>query len=210
MDSTATYVERVNAGRTVLPIAFDYGQRHKREIHAARLVAEVLGAEPLKVVNLLSLQSVASGSSQLGDLPVPHGHYADETMKATVVPNRNMIMLALASAYAISEGAAEVAYAAHAGDHAIYPDCRPQFAEAMRTAMALCDYDSRAPLLVTPWINSSKADIASWGAAHKVPFYLTYSCYEGREKHCGLCGTCVERKEAFQLAGLVDFTEYEA
>jgi 7-cyano-7-deazaguanine synthase len=215
LDSTTLLYERMDSGRHVLPISFDYGQRHGRELQHARAIHSTLTHErgldnisPLIVSDLYALRHVGRGSSQLGDLPVPHGHYAEESMKATVVPNRNMIMLALATAYAISNGAVEVAYAAHAGDHAIYPDCRPQFSEALRQAIALCDYASRAPLLVTPFINHSKSDIVVKASAWSVPLHMTYSCYEGGERHCGLCGTCVERKEAFVLAAVEDPTDY--
>jgi 7-cyano-7-deazaguanine synthase len=215
LDSTVLLASTLHAGRQVLPIAFDYGQRHRQELFAAREIQRAFrypkgdwDVHSLKIVDLDALNTVAKGSSQLGDLPVPHGHYAEESMKATVVPNRNMTMLALATAYAISNGAAEVAYAAHAGDHTIYPDCRPAFAEVMRKAISLCDYESRTPLLVTPFISISKADIVIIGRDLSAPMHLTYSCYEGREHHCGLCGTCVERKEAFEVAGVKDPTQY--
>jgi 7-cyano-7-deazaguanine synthase len=210
LDSTTLLAERRSEGRVVLPIAFNYSQRHLKELEAADDVAKHYGLT-LKVVNLQGLYDVVRGaSSQTGDDPVPHGHYADESMRVTVVPNRNMTFLAVATAYAIAQGAAEICYAAHAGDHAIYPDCRPQFADAMRLAIALCDYPERTPILVTPFVRWSKASIVAIGADMKVPYELTYSCYEGRLAHCGLCGTCVERKEAFVLASVPDPTVYES
>jgi 7-cyano-7-deazaguanine synthase len=128
-------------------------------------------------------------------------------MKLTIVPNRNMLLLATAGAYALSRDTHTVAYAAHAGDHTIYPDCRPQFVSAMQLAFERCDF---TPLtLHAPFLSITKADIVTLGASLHVPFALTYSCYEGREAHCGRCGTCTERKEAFQLAGVPDPTEYE-
>jgi 7-cyano-7-deazaguanine synthase len=151
------------------------------------------------------------GSSQTDkSVPVPEGHYEEESMKQTVVPNRNMILLALAGAWAISTKSDAIAYAAHSGDHAIYPDCRPEFTEAMSDALRLCDWHEvklmRPFLYPTPM---SKADIVKLGTSLGVPFELTWSCYKGGEKHCGKCGTCVERVEAFQLAGVEDPTEYE-
>jgi 7-cyano-7-deazaguanine synthase len=128
-------------------------------------------------------------------------------MRVTVVPNRNMILLAVAIGHAIASGADAVAYGAHAGDHAVYPDCRPAFAEAMAEAAGLCHYDPGVTLL-RPFIDRTKADIVRLGAALGVPFALTWSCYEGGVRHCGRCGTCVERREAFTLAGVPDPTEY--
>ena len=117
------------------------------------------------------------------------------------------MMLSVAAAYAITIGASTVAYAAHTGDHAIYPDCRPEFIQAMYSALRLCHFDNGIRLY-TPYDTMSKADIAKDGEQLGVPYSLTWSCYEGGEKHCGLCGTCVERKEAFQLAEVPDPTEY--
>lgn len=128
-------------------------------------------------------------------------------MKKTVVPNRNMILLAVAIAKAVSVGARFVAYGAHAGDHAIYPDCRPEFVEAMKTAAGLADWTKVE--ILAPFIKSTKADIAKTGARLGVPFEMTWSCYKGGEIHCGKCGTCTERREAFQLAKIDDPTKYE-
>jgi 7-cyano-7-deazaguanine synthase len=127
-------------------------------------------------------------------------------MKATVVPNRNMILLSLAAGHAISIQYDTVAYAAHAGDHTIYPDCRPAFADAMEQALKLADWESIS--LFRPFVNWSKADLVKRGNEIGVPFEHTWSCYAGGEKHCGKCGTCVERKEAFELVGLSDPTCY--
>jgi len=137
---------------------------------------------------------------------VPAGHYTNETMKLTVVPNRNMIMLSVAIGWAVSGKADAVAYAAHAGDHTIYPDCRPAFIEAIRQAAALCDWH-RVELL-TPFVGKTKRDIVRLGAELDVPFGQTWSCYVGGEVHCGRCGTCVERREAFKSAGVDDPTVY--
>jgi 7-cyano-7-deazaguanine synthase len=128
-------------------------------------------------------------------------------MKATIVPNRNMILIAIAGAYAISVRADCIAYAAHAGDHAIYPDCRPEFISIMEQAIAIADWQS--VLLASPFAHRTKADIVRMGATLGVPFEDTWSCYKGGERHCGLCGTCIERREAFILAGIEDAVEYE-
>jgi 7-cyano-7-deazaguanine synthase len=141
------------------------------------------------------------------DIAVPHGHYTDESMKVTVVPNRNMVLLSVAIAEAISTGCENVAIAAHIGDHTIYPDCRAMFLLAMRDAARECHFE---PIeILAPFIACTKAEIVHDGAELKVPFELTWSCYEGKAFHCGECGTCVERKEAFQIAGVTDPTVYE-
>ncbi|NBQ03100.1 MAG: 7-cyano-7-deazaguanine synthase, partial [Opitutae bacterium] len=135
------------------------------------------------------------------------GHYAEESMKSTVVPNRNMILLALAGGHALSLGFDTIAYAAHAGDHTIYPDCRPEFADAMDTALSLADWNTLS--LHRPFVDMTKSDLVSLGAELDAPLHLTWSCYAGNEIHCGKCGTCVERKEAFALAKIPDPTKYE-
>jgi 7-cyano-7-deazaguanine synthase len=205
MDSAVMVADLLAGGFDVEALSFDYGQRHALELDAARAVAAHYGIAQriLKV----ALHELAPTSSQTNaEIAVPLGHYADESMRVTVVPNRNMVMLALAISRAIAADSRIVAYACHQGDHAIYPDCRPRFVDAMREAARLCDY---LPVqIVTPFLEMTKAQIASVGAALAVPFHLTYSCYQGKAKHCGECGTCVERREAFDLAGISDPTEY--
>jgi 7-cyano-7-deazaguanine synthase len=129
-------------------------------------------------------------------------------MKSTVVPNRNMILLALAGGHALSLGFDTIAYAAHAGDHTIYPDCRPEFADSMNKALGLADWKDLN--LHRPYVEMTKSDIVSLGDRLDAPLHLTWSCYAGGEIHCGKCGTCVERKEAFELANIADPTKYEA
>lgn len=191
----------------MVAISFNYGQRHRRELKSATRVCQELGIRHT-VADLSRISHLLAGSSQTSpDVAVPHGHYAEEPMKATVVPNRNMIMLSVAAAWAVSLKFDAVAFAAHAGDHTIYPDCRPEFATAMDRALALCDWSKIR--LYAPFVRKTKTDIVRLGAALGVPFGLTYSCYEGRAKHCGRCGTCVERIEAFRLARVPDPTSYE-
>lgn len=206
MDSTVLLHELLHAGDEVLALSVDYGQRHRVELaHAERIAAE-LGLE-WRVADLSKIAPLLAGSSQTsGDVAVPHGHYAEESMKQTVVPNRNMILLAVAGGWAISRKADRVAYGAHAGDHVIYPDCRPEFAAAMNQALGLADWHKIE--LVCPFVKLTKAQIAARGAELGVDFSLTWSCYEGGDLHCGRCGTCFERREAFTLAGLPDPTEY--
>jgi 7-cyano-7-deazaguanine synthase len=208
LDSTVLVEHLRQAGDEVLALSIDYGQRHRRELEFARVTAERLKIE-WRLADLRSIKPLLAGSSLTSsEVAVPHGHYAEESMKATVVPNRNMIMLAIAAGWALSQKCERIAYGAHAGDHAIYPDCRPEFVEAMRRALSLADWQ---PLeLYTPFLNFSKADIVREGARLVVDFAATWSCYEGGDVHCGQCGTCVERREAFALAGVPDPTTYSA
>lgn len=207
MDSTVLLYHLRSQGYDVRALSVDYGQRHRNELNSARSICRMTGI-PHEVADLRGITHLLKGSS-LTDLEVevPEGHYAEESMKATVVPNRNMIMLSVAIGYAISLKAQFVAYGAHAGDHTIYPDCRPEFAAAINTAALLADWHQIE--LLHPFIRLTKAEIAKRGAELKVPFELTWSCYKGDVRHCGLCGTCVERAEAFTLAGLQDPTEYQ-
>lgn len=203
--ATALYLFK-NKGYEVRCLGIDYGQRHAKELKAAQELAQLAGAD-FQIAGLSELQKFLSGSSQTSDIPVPEGHYTSESMKLTVVPNRNMLMLSTAIGWAISLKYDAVAYAAHAGDHTIYPDCRPEFVQVMSEAARLCDW--HPVQLLTPFLNSTKGEIVRTGAALKVPFEKTWSCYKGTERHCGKCGTCVERKEAFRSAEISDPTIYE-
>lgn len=190
----------------VITISIDYGQRHRKELDCAAEVALFLGLKSSRI-DLSGLGSAYPANALTGSLPVPDGHYAAESMRATVVPNRNMILLAVAAGAAISEDCGAIAYGAHAGDHAIYPDCRPAFADAMGEALSVCHY---SPIqFLRPFIGITKADIVTLGDSLGVPFALTWSCYRGGEIHCGSCGTCVERREAFILAEVSDPTTYD-
>ncbi len=191
------------------PLTIDYGQRHVKECFAARNVCEVRDHNLLvrhKYLNLGVLRSLLP-SSLTGVGEIPEGHYAAETMKSTVVPGRNLIFLSIAAGYAEGMGACKVAYAAHAEDHYIYPDCRPEF--ALATAKAIYHSTGFEVSLIMPFIHNTKMDIIKIGTKFTVPFKMTWSCYKGNEKHCGVCGTCVERREAFVRAGVSDPTEYE-
>lgn len=190
-------------------VSFDYGQRHRKELALAQGCARALGV-PHDVVDLTSIARLlkASALTDLRDVQVPDGHYTEETMRITVVPNRNAIMLAIAFGIAASARAKAVAAAFHSGDHFIYPDCRPDFVESYR-AMQRQALDGLWNIeLYAPFVHMTKADIVRIGAALEVPFAATWSCYKGDEVHCGRCGTCVERQEAFHLAGVDDPTTY--
>jgi 7-cyano-7-deazaguanine synthase len=206
LDSCVLLSRLVAAEQDVFPMSVRYGQRHAhREIRAALDICQAFGLEQRHIVAELP-HWLFAGSALTGSGPIPEGRYDDESMRSTVVPNRNMVFIALATAYAISIGARKVAYAAHAGDHAIYPDCRPDFFAHMSRAV-LRGSDGTV-LLFAPFIDATKADIVRIGATFRAPMQLSYSCYKGGTKHCGVCGTCVERREAFNLAGVPDLTEY--
>ena len=188
-------------------VSFDYGQRHRKELDYAARCAERLGV-PHDLIDLRGIGAALSGSALTDAIDVPDGHYAEETMRITVVSNRNAIMLSIAFGIAAARGAEAVATAVHGGDHFIYPDCRPAFTEAF-AAMQRAALDGYAEVdLYTPFVHRTKADIVREGARHGTPFAETWSCYKGGDIHCGRCGTCVERREAFDLAGVADPTEY--
>ena len=188
-------------------ISFDYGQRHRKEVAFAALAAQRLGV-PHDLIDMSHIGQYLSGSALTDDLDVPDGHYAEDNMKVTVVPNRNAIMLAIAFGVAAAKGADAVAAAVHGGDHFIYPDCRPDFIDAFQ-AMQNKALDGYAQVkLYTPFVHIPKSAIVTEGAKHNTPFADTWSCYKGGERHCGRCGTCVERREAFDIAGIEDPTDY--
>jgi 7-cyano-7-deazaguanine synthase len=206
MDSATLLYDLKIQGYRVHALSFDYGQKHRRELACARTLASLTGT-PHKVLDLRALHDVAASALTREDLAIPGGYYQEESMKQTVVPNRNMALLSLAVSWAITLGAQYVAYGAHSGDHTIYPDCRPAFIESMRKAIALCDWNP--PELIVPYMNLSKQQILEKGHALGVPYRHTWTCYQGGEKACGTCGSCTERLEAFERAGLVDPLEYE-
>jgi 7-cyano-7-deazaguanine synthase len=188
-------------------ISFDYGQRHRKELDFARACADELDTEHI-LMDISNIGRQLTGSALTDDLDVPDGHYAEDTMKITVVPNRNAIMLTIAYGIAASRGADVVATAVHGGDHFIYPDCRPAFTSSFET-MQRYALDGYADIsLFTPYVHVSKAEIAAEGLRLGIDYRKTWSCYKGGETHCGRCGTCVERREAFHLAGGTDPTEY--
>lgn len=191
-------------------LSVDYCQRHKKELAYAERCAERLEAS-FDVVDISGVGRLLSGSALTDDIEVPHGHYAEESMAVTVVPNRNAIMLSIAYGIAVARGAKVVAAAMHAGDHYVYPDCRPEFIEAFDAMQkkAVKGFGDPELQLYAPFIRKTKAQIAEVGASLSVPFEDTWSCYEGGEVHCGLCGTCTERQEAFELAGVPDPTVYQ-
>jgi 7-cyano-7-deazaguanine synthase len=208
MDSSTLlyYVMKTLRKQVVATLSFYYGQTHARELDSAKLISA-----KLKIPNIvidLSLIMRDFKSALTGKSDVPEGHYAQDNMKQTVVPNRNSIMLSIAVGYAISNGANEVYFGPHAGDHAIYPDCRREFVSAFNSAMVIGN--EWTPISVNaPFLFMTKGDIVKLGYSLGVPYKLTWTCYKGGDKACGKCGTCVERLEAFDFAGVKDPIEYE-
>ncbi len=206
MDSVAAFHDALREHEVAACLSFDYGAKHNaREIPFARLHAGNHGI-PHHTISLDFMDRLFTSDLLKSGGAIPDGHYAEESMKQTVVPFRNGIMLAVAAGFAESIGAEGVVIAAHSGDHAIYPDCREPFMLAMGEAMMAGTY-ARIRLL-RPFITMDKAGIASHGTRLGVDFSQTWSCYKGGDIHCGVCGTCVERREAFLMAGLTDPTVY--
>jgi len=186
-------------------LSFNYGQKHKKELLCAAKTCKKLKLEH-KIVDLSGIKDLLK-SALTTNQAIPEGHYADPNMKLTVVPNRNMIMLSIATGYAISNGAKRVFFGAHGGDHAIYPDCRAEFIRQLTMATEICDY---IPVTIeAPYINRNKTDIVKLGLLMGVPYQDTWTCYKGRKLACGKCGSCVERLEAFTKNNIKDPIKYE-
>ena len=209
MDSVSVLYDAHARGHTIaLVLSFHYGSKHNDcELPFAAHHARALGVRH-EVVRLDFVERLFDSALLRSGGAIPDGHYEEQTMRKTVVPFRNGIMLAIAAGVAESAGAGAVVIAAHSGDHAIYPDCREPFMRAMSEAIRAGTYADVE--VQRPFIAMNKAQIAARGAALGVDFAQTWSCYKGGEIHCGACGTCVERREAFILAGVADPTAYLA
>ncbi len=204
LDSTTMLYEYKE--QIALALSFDYGSNHnKKELSFASLHCKRLGIQhiiiPLEFIHQYFHSSLLEGADA-----VPEGEYDDENMRSTVVPFRNGIMLAIAAGMAENNGLKQILMANHSGDHAIYPDCRPEFVKAMDAAIEAGTYDGVR--LFTPYTNLTKTDIARHGKALGIDYSETWSCYKGGEVHCGKCGTCTERREALREAGITDSTVY--
>ena len=206
MDSVAA-LYLANADYEVIgALSFDYGSKHNhKEIPMAEYHCAKLGI-PHVTIRLDFINKLFKSALLQSGGDIPEGHYEELSMKQTVVPFRNGIMLAVSGGFAESHEAEGLVIAAHAGDHAIYPDCREEFMKAMGSALKFGTYAEVE--LLRPFIRNTKAEIAKRGHELGVDFAKTWSCYKGAEVHCGVCGTCVERREAFELAGLTDPTIY--
>lgn len=196
-----------NKDEIALGISFDYGSNHNaREIPFAKMHCERLGIKHI-TINLDFMHQYFKSSLIDGAEAIPEGHYTDDNMKSTVVPFRNGIMLAIAIGIAESNNLDQVFIANHGGDHTIYPDCRPEFINAIDAAATAGTYNNVK--VIAPYTKITKSDIARIGKRLGIDYAETWSCYKGGEVHCGKCGTCVERKEALAEAGIEDKTIYE-
>lgn len=207
MDSFTVLNMAHQEGFEVYALSFDYGQRHKKELEYASRACTELGVKH-KIIDISAINELIGGSSLTSDIAVPEGHYAQASMKQTVVPNRNMILLSMAVGYAVSLEASKVYYGAHSGDHAIYPDCRPEFVERMNDVCAIANYEKVE--IISPFLYQSKIEILAAGLKLALNYNLTWTCYNGREKACGKCGACQERLEAFAKNDCIDPLAYES
>jgi 7-cyano-7-deazaguanine synthase len=218
LDSAVLLAKLSREGKDIYALSFDYGQKHKKELECAKKLSEHYGVIQHEIIKI----PILYGSALTDEIhEIPEGHYESESMKATVVPNRNMIMLSLACAFAEANDISKVYYGAHSGDHHIYWDCRKEFIEAINDVLLLNDNvedmefhgdNKKSPQglqVIAPFINLDKGDIACIGKALNVPFELTYSCYKGQDIPCGKCGSCVERAEAFSKAGWDNSLRFE-
>jgi len=206
MDSFTVLNRAIKDGKQVYALSFDYGQRHVKELTCAKTVCTQLDI-PHKVIDISAINELLAGSSLTDDIDIPEGHYEAENMKSTIVPNRNMILLSLAVGYAVSVGAGQVYYGAHSGDHAIYPDCRPEFVLKMNDVCKIANYESVE--IFSPYLEVNKTAILTDGIAMGLDYSNTWTCYNGREKACGKCGACQERLEAFADNNVNDPISYE-
>lgn len=202
LDSTTALYQLRQEHEVTEALSFDYGQRHKRELVSAKNICDDLKI-PHQIIDLSHLNGLLQGSSlTTPGIETPYGNYKEETMKQTVVPNRNAIMINIAAGYAVSQKIYGLGLGVHAGDHYIYPDCRPEFMDSQQQTLSLaneCNFK-----LLTPFLHLSKKEIVKIGHALGVPFEKTWTCYEGAEKPCSLCGSCTERIGSFWKNGLQD------
>ncbi|GLX86400.1 7-cyano-7-deazaguanine synthase [Thalassotalea loyana] len=206
MDSFTVLNRALRDGKEVYALTFDYGQKHVKEIDYARAVCQELNIEH-KVIDITAINQLLAGSSLTDDIEIPEGHYEEESMKSTVVPNRNMILLSLAVGYAVSKEASQVYYGAHSGDHAIYPDCRPEFVQKMSDVCQIANYE---PVTIyCPYLDNDKIEILTDGLKMGLDYGKSWTCYNGREEACGKCGACQERLEAFEKNNVTDPLPYE-
>jgi 7-cyano-7-deazaguanine synthase len=207
LDSSVLLADLHQRGHRLLALGCRYGARHnRRELACARRLCATLEL-PFQTIHLDFIGACFQSHLLQGGGEIPRNAYDEGSMRQTVVPFRNGILLAAAAGLAESAGAGAVAIAAHSGDHAIYPDCREPFMRSMGAAMRLGTYAEIR--LLRPYVNRTKAWIVARGAKLGVDFSSTWSCYVGGARHCGTCGTCRERREAFRLAGVPDPTRYD-
>lgn len=206
MDSVTMLHDLHAQGHELSVVSFNYGQRHIKELEIAKRNTQRLKV-PHKVIDMAFMAQLLDNSALTGDVEVPEGHYAAENMKLTVVPNRNMIMASIAIGMAVNMEYDAVALGVHSGDHAIYPDCRPEFVSALRTTSLIANYK---PIdILAPYLYADKTQIIKRGLDVGVDYSDTWTCYKGGLKACGVCGSCQERLEAFHNNNIQDPVDYE-
>ncbi|RUM33397.1 MAG: 7-cyano-7-deazaguanine synthase QueC [Archaeoglobus sp.] len=207
VDSATLLWYLCSKGERVHTLTFNYGQRHSIEIEHAKIIVKEAKKRGFDVTHEIAdispISHLISSGALTGKEEVPHGFYTDERQKVTIVPNRNMIMLSIAAGYAVKLGETEVYYAAHRSDYAVYPDCRKEFVKALDAAIYLATLFTPVEVKA-PFVDMTKAEVVSLGLKLKVPYELTWSCYEGGDRPCLKCGTCLERTEAFLMNGVKD------
>lgn len=206
MDSVTMLHDLHNQGHQLSVVSFDYGQRHVKELEVAKANADKLGLDH-KIIRMDFLAQLLDNSALTGDVDVPEGHYENENMKLTVVPNRNMIMASIAIGLAVNNGQDAIAMGVHSGDHAIYPDCRPEFISALREVSLIANYE---PIdVLAPYLELDKGSIIARGLRiDTMDYSQTWTCYKGLDKACGVCGSCQERLEGFKLNNMEDPIDY--
>lgn len=212
LDSAVLAYKMKKEGYDLRLFSFDYGQRHRKELAHAWQISQSLDV-PWQLIDLQGFGSMLKGSALTDEIDVPEGHYEEESMRLTVVPNRNAIFLSILWGIGSSDpDVSRIGCGVHAGDHYIYPDCRPEFIGLLSQALRVGTVNHRHHDLqiYAPMLNLNKAQIVRLGHDLGVPFDQTWTCYKGKEIHCGKCGSCRERREAFQIAGVPDPTSYEA
>lgn len=205
VDSTTLLWYLMERYEEIHVITYCYGQRHGKEVeHAKKIVEKAREKAKINhtIADISCIRNLIAKGALTGEEEVPEGFYTDESQRVTIVPNRNMILLAIAVGYAVKVGEREVYYAAHKSDYAIYPDCRKEFVKALDTAVYLAT--DRGVEVKAPFVDMTKAEIVKLGLKLGVPYELTWSCYRGEERPCLKCGTCLERTEAFLLNGVKD------
>ena len=211
IDSSTLLFKTVSENYKTYALTFIYGQKHEKEIDCARWICERVKLSH-KIIDLSALKEILSGSAltdsniAIPEVPADVSHY--DTLKATIVPNRNSIFLSIAIGYAVSTGADRVFFGAHRSDRGVYPDCRPEFIDAFQSAERLAN-DNPDLTVNAPFAHMDKSEIVKLGAGLGVPYQKTWSCYKGGELHCGVCSSCRERKRAFTQSGVSDPTRYE-
>lgn len=207
MDSATLLAYLLAEGYQVEAVSFEYGSKHNSHERACAEILATFYNVPLHKIDLSGVMAGFSSNLLKSGGDIPEGHYNDATMSATVVPGRNIIFLSILAGLAWSVGANNIAIGIHSGDHAIYPDCRPAFYEAMDEAIQFGTDDKVK--IIAPFVTWDKTTILEWGVPNGVPYRFTRTCYKDQPLSCGVCGSCTERLEAFANINVIDPIPYQ-